>query len=591
MLSLLTLIGLSERLPAQSTALVQIRINAAYDDSYDGTTQLRELLPYLPARQITVSSGTTVSGVIAFQYGFGASDLPRTYAIVEADILRRNGNINPVQLRPGKLFIPLLPKWALAKPNPSKSLNYVPKLEIWNTYSRPQRAGIAEDLWAAPKVTSTAEGQRTAYGSSIAADFTVTGFPELLDQGRRAAREVIEELRVPESVLPAFLAKFKVASAFDYRMRVRLASAMDGSRSASDGQQPASSLHQVLTDSEHAFIRDFLADSAAREVVLLVADTGWPDDATYRESRAALRHMFDVVRSANKLGSSWRPPDKAFQEPINPHCKQISQALTEFRNLDRSGKVKVIYVPLLPEQDSAALLRELLEIYFLQNQMGTNLGLDSVDSLPADVRTQAKKEAARIVSKLQPSWTSSDVTSDEAIISAYLSLLNLYSQQTNRPSFLSESWTLPNRALIVQYPDPLAGLVVAAAGNERGLDFVTNERDFAERCARHKDTIAVIGLDQSGNLQCDSSATAGMLNSVMAVGFDGQVTTGVCGTSFATPRVAWLLAAAETKDSGYIIPTWENALYQRITAGRTAAGVLQQLWFDSHRFLSGAQPP
>ncbi|MCY1305853.1 hypothetical protein D9M70_556790 [compost metagenome] len=48
---------------------------------------------------------------------------------------------------------------------------------------------------------------------------------------------------------------------------------------------------------------------------------------------------------------------------------------------------------------------------------------------------------------------------------------------------------------------------------------------------------------RDGSLQCRSSIIGSKQTDPLAISFDGYVNKDICGTSFAAPRVAWLLAA------------------------------------------------
>jgi len=77
----------------------------------------------------------------------------------------------------------------------------------------------------------------------------------------------------------------------------------------------------------------------------------------------------------------------------------------------------------------------------------------------------------------------------------------------------------------------------------------------------------------------------------MVLAYDGDVNGAPeCGTSFAAPRVAWLLALRETRDSDFDPQNWEDELYRLITSGRTPSGGLGQLWLSITQILDGAIP-
>jgi hypothetical protein len=107
------------------------------------------------------------------------------------------------------------------------------------------------------------------------------------------------------------------------------------------------------------------------------------------------------------------------------------------------------------------------------------------------------------------------------------------------------SWTVENHVLEFG-PDPDSlGVSLAATGND-SKDVIQDQVYLAYRGkAAPGDVLAVMNTDGSGTLLCGSGTlpTADP-SAFFGLAYDGRfVADGAkCGTSFSTPRVAWLLA-------------------------------------------------
>ena len=98
---------------ARPKDLVQITINADYDDSPGKIAQLKELINLLPPIKIQVKQGDTISGIILDYYSFGISNSPEAYREIEMSIRDWNALESPEELKLGPLWIPGIPKRAL----------------------------------------------------------------------------------------------------------------------------------------------------------------------------------------------------------------------------------------------------------------------------------------------------------------------------------------------------------------------------------------------------------------------------------------------------------------------------------------------
>ena len=85
---------------------------------------------------------------------------------------------------------------------------------------------------------------------------------------------------------------------------------------------------------------------------------------------------------------------------------------------------------------------------------------------------------------------------------------------------------------------------MTAVGNVRDKDIHLREVELAKRSLNSDTFLAVMNISE-GEFRCRSSIVDEQrVNRTFAVGFDGRLPGGRCGTSFSAPRVAWLLAAA-----------------------------------------------
>jgi hypothetical protein len=80
--------------------------------------------------------------------------------------------------------------------------------------------------------------------------------------------------------------------------------------------------------------------------------------------------------------------------------------------------------------------------------------------------------------------------------------------------------------------------------------------------------LAVMNIGADGKAACDSSLLE-VSNDVFGVAYDGALSPTVCGTSFAAPRVAWLVAAREAMtEAPADAAHWRANLHREITGMR-----------------------
>ncbi len=134
--------------------------------------------------------------------------------------------------------------------------------------------------------------------------------------------------------------------------------------------------------------------------------------------------------------------------------------------------------------------------------------------------------------------------------------------------FLNESWSVGKSSLFVMYPRTPRGIILAAVDNSGGLNVYQLGWDFAQRSLQSSDTVAVMNVDSMGQPLCRSNIVDDLPNT-RAVSFDGSVSDGPCGTSYSSPRAAWLLAFAAALGPPSANPdNWANEFQLLITKFR-----------------------
>jgi hypothetical protein len=145
---------------------------------------------------------------------------------------------------------------------------------------------------------------------------------------------------------------------------------------------------------------------------------------------------------------------------------------------------------------------------------------------------------------------------------------------------LSFSWT-KDEPSTTYFPENGLGLKFTAAGNHEddalSANFIERELDYAAR-ATGKSFVAV--MNSTGGTRCPSNIYDDTGLDVLSVAYPGDAVQGFCGTSFSTPRVAWLLAAREAALGSVLVPPvavmpkvrWQERQIKLIRSFRQPAG-------------------
>lgn len=529
-----------------SHVLVLVRVNTAYDDSQKSLDMLTALIKEGPSRQIAVAKGDNVSSLIVREYGFGPSDLPKSYKLLEDAIVSRNNLTNATGLKPGSMVIPAVPRRAWMDINPANLINFVPNVSVFDA------------MYVEPAASKANRKSGTGMASIQEAKASELAYERLSmpQEPRLAAQFELMNFELPLKAAQDFLKSSHLAkesSAFTFPMSVRLAG--DESCNQSD---PAN-FHDTLMPNQAQMIRTMLADHVNRSATLFILDTGWPDKTAYDESLSALEGVLQVVwKNYFHLNHPKLRRIRKLPSPNQLHCKCIERSLSEFRALDPKRQIKVVYVPMTREQGAAPVLTDILETAYLLQQVST-----SNATINRSIVAAARAQAASVVAKHFPDkWVGDEVETDKSIMEGILLVGNKYAEVEQSLIFVNESWTVNHEQYFVNFPSPLDGNVVAATGNaDENVNIPL--RDFAQRSLQNRDTIAVLNMQQSALICHSSRIDKRDLDTSLAIGFDGQVTVtmDVCGTSFSAPRVGWILAAGEVVSTNVDPHRWGNDLH------------------------------
>jgi hypothetical protein len=277
-----------------------------------------------------------------------------------------------------------------------------------------------------------------------------------------------------------------------------------------------------------------------KEVNLFILDSGWPNAQVASDSLDAMVQIMNEVRAKLKLGDAVAYTSRHFTKPVNTHCIDILDSLASFTATPIGEGVRLVYLPLCKGQQSEQLLEDLLTTAWLIDLMRGPGLLGSEMPLNQD-RKELRKKARNIVMRMKRPSAGAELSTDKAILEALFTVINEYASLTSSLNLVNESWTVRSNVLKFRWPEDFSLFVVAAAGNEN-VDIFRFKKSFAQLCLNRKDVLAVMNMDSQGTICSSSFVSPDLLASVNVVGFNGRIDSQRCGTSFAAPRVAWLLA-------------------------------------------------
>jgi hypothetical protein len=516
-----------ELTPDDAEAVVRLTLR----NSYDTGTSLDLVDAYLslvPPREVTIAAGQTISEVVFREYGFGPRDRPAHYKLFERAILNANGVSRPEEIRPGELLVPALPPIGVASRS-APGLGAADRTVVCDT-----TALDGGEAKVAPGVVAV---NRAAW--------------------RRPARTV-EDVRLPASAFSEFVRSVPDAAKVLFRdpntvalsRSMLVVPAQVCLPSPLTQRQP---FERLFTDAQIQDLKSLLG-TTPHTVNLFVLDSAWPDSESYVASRAFLT---DLIRRACRL---YRIPQLArdltrtadsFREG-HSHTRQIRDSLQELAPL--CSRVRIIYVPLTKDQGASDVLETILAVGAARDKIfGAVSGFQGPAALNdrqiAKIADEARAGLASLMSSVAeaPDRSSGLFVTNPAFIDSLYQIASDVSREAGNEVFVfNQSWTAPANGIPMRLGDHPRGLVVAAVGND-GRSVDSTEMSYATFAKRLAFVLAVMTLDRSGQPYCGTSCVDYTHEDMNAVGFDGTIPGDGCGSSFAAPRVAWLIAAREAR--------------------------------------------
>jgi len=416
----------------------------------------------------------------------------------------------------------------------------------------------------APHLAAQAAARRPAQAGFHA----LTSLPEDAKQGRLNLIVLTDDKPIADTSKPALqLLELPADVARDLRASFPALSMPAASWPISTelAQMPAHNPEPVLGSE---ILAAAFKNNRVLDPVLVVFDDSWPDDESFEQSRAFFcdgldqlwaqwKHTFPRNVEARpcpqglKDRRSTAPPKKfkcADPKDCRTHSQKIKQSLAQFEGAVAAQKpVKTIYLPFNQAQPGAReLLDSLFRFHAAKVPSAMGIDLEAKDVMEA-FDFAANKIFAKLPEELLPD--SKMAPTDLALLNALMTFNREYSKLAGRPIFLNLSWVFYDVDAPLQLPENGFTVAFAAAGNRcdpAGEKPCTEDylkrRDifqFVFSTGGWKNYVAVMNVDAKGAPRCKSTR---LLSSNVALAYDGSI-DGDCGTSFSSPRVAWLVAA------------------------------------------------
>lgn len=481
-----------------------------------------------PSAFVTIGQGETVSGKLQKALNISATWTPTLYRQMVSRIADLNKDVPDINKVPAgtQLLVPQVPTVG-KKLKPTFLSRFL---------GRNLKTGLA---WAGYSVEQ----------------------PQFSDQAKDqvAPQEEIQFFSVPLSQASSFKLDGDVVQGASGPVTVELA------------QGPAAAAAtKVLPPSAASLIKAKLAAANGTSPVVVVVDDSVPDNAEYAKSKAFVLEMSRKIRETYGLGASpfyedvKAQPDAMIVESasslypnLTTHASLIKQSLVEFSTLDPSGRVTVIYLPLSATQVGVApLMREIVYLAQIIKIVNPPLPFE----VTADFVQQAKAEKiTRQILESNPDafasgalmpldGSSLSATTDSLYLEALGIVLSYYADAVRRPYALSFSWSAQRFVYPTVFEAGTYGIKFAAAGNARksmpGMNFLQLRLEYASRAASAQDFVAV--MNSTGTpATCPSNFFDDAGLSVASIAYPGEATSQYCGSSFSTPRAAWLWAARD----------------------------------------------
>lgn len=511
---------------------------------------------------VTVGRNDTLSGLISKKFRISQGWTPAAYAETLSHVMASNNIENPTSdLKIGQQIslpdLPVTAQIAKVKNNPELTNSRMSVLRQWGAQEKALISKNSTNL--AP---AGVEGSELQLREILISDLHLLSTPK--------SNTTLEKLRENSDY-----------EVLQERMSVALAQTPDVVNSLS-----------LLSTPEVNFLSSFLARQPTTKPLLVILDDGWPSQPDFLhaakfviDASREIRQKFGLQdtthgdsKNLKELESQYMQGtqfcDQTCEYPnLKTHAAMIRKSLSEFTDIDTSSRVEVMYLPLNKAQlFSENILTEIVQVALLADSVVDGLVLNAPGVKPPPDKKRgapgfasAESDAAKI---LRPTYLSNpqkiysgtemSTETDKGIIDSVVNFLWLYSMASQRPHFLSMSWTAPQLKYSPLFRPNGYGLWFAASGNNPSINVQSDAIQFAARSSDPGDVLAVENLSSA----CPSSKlTDDFEINVLGLAFPGRITSGLCGSSFSTPRVAWLLAAKEaikgTKQLPYT-PEWNT---------------------------------
>jgi hypothetical protein len=352
----------------------------------------------------------------------------------------------------------------------------------------------------------------------------------------------------------------------------------------SDAPLPRSQQQLQLSAPDKAALQRIAARPQTQHPTLIVFDDSWPrtDPPAFRRSMQYFCSAFDTLwqqpdipdfRKANPstgqqkciaamLNATQPLPPVGFtcnEGDCRTHAEKIRESLLSFENAGSSDPVNVVYIPFNAAQKYAwNLLFRLIQWSAMKLPPET---------WPERLQTaQEKVDASGAFDEMIPAVYSGIQTklvagqqiqtSNLLLLESLLIFSREYSRITHQPIFLNLSWTFVDSRHDLSLGNDGLNMVFAAAGDDCNpnptdaqLACHTDYRSYANALGRppmrfaadtHPPTrvAAIMDLDARAVPECLSTRIRA---EDLGVGYFGNISTD-CGSSFASPRAAWLFA-------------------------------------------------
>jgi hypothetical protein len=515
--------AVADDVTSEHYVLVRRVIDTRYGVTDKANAQFDALLSSNIERTYVVKPKDNIQTIVSKLFRIGPNATPAEYQKLERRVVERNGLVSGDEITAGQhLVLPDLAPKQYKEPNPSNPFYGQPRVSM------------------GPPLAEVKAGR--AYSLD---KFAFTAIPKITDKRRKASPYVVQWRWVPESI-----AKQEVSNS----TAVLKTSPMSGDIFIrfEDQEHTSGPLEEIQPDVD--YLKALLARRRPEhQVVLFVLDDSWPDQNTFLESRDFFIDAGNQIRKYFHLG----PPEwdvnlraqnietsfPCDQDGRGCHARRVGASLNPFTGI--SSKVKVVYLPLFLEQKWSSELWH--EILLLTNTAdGKHDSLEDNEDTQTDIIDAARKRADELIQQFPKVVTKDLAHTDQSAVTSLLKFAGLYARSTRHPYFISMSWTVPKYSFDFG-PDPdTMGVSVAAVGNDPKVDIMKEKVLLAYRAKDFPgDVLAVMNVHPDGKTDCSSSWSNKANEDVYGLAYSGFLPDNSCGTSFSTPRVAWLLALRE----------------------------------------------